>query len=163
MFVNPSMSSRRSLPIRRPSAVVAALLALFLPAIASAYRVYIFRGGDPAADNAVRQAIQDRGHSPNLGIEFKDFDGSQISLADFDVVVILDNTNVSNRVSAAGKSALRDYLLGGGRVVTTGWFLYNLDRDSILAPVSAASGCGAKSSHHVNYIYSGGATGPDRR
>jgi hypothetical protein len=111
--------------------------------IATGVKVYILSGGDPSADNAVSQAIQDRGHSPNLGIPVSSFDGSQVALTDFDVVVILDNTNVSNRMSAAGKSALRNYLLGGGRVVTTEWFLYNLDRDSILAPVLPAVGCGA--------------------
>ena len=115
------MISARGLPIRRLIGIgVAVCLALLLPPLASAARVYIFRGGDPAADDAVRQAIQDRGHTPNLGIGLQDFDGSQVSLADFDVVVILDNASSSGRLNAAGKSALRDYLLGGGRVVKIG-------------------------------------------
>ncbi len=137
------MSSPRSLPIRRLCVGVAVFLSLLLPTVASAARVYIFRGGDPAADDAVRQAIQDRGHTPNLGIEFPSFDGSQISLADFDVIVILDNSNRSGQVSAAGKSALRDYLLGGGRVVTAEWFFYALEGDSILQPVFPATYCSA--------------------
>src|SRR5579864_934588 len=103
------MISSRGLPIRRLIGIgVAVCLALLLPALASAARVYIFRGGDPAADDAVRQAIQDRGHDSNLGIEVLDFDGTQVKLTDFDVVVILDNTNVSYRMGVAGRSALRD-------------------------------------------------------
>jgi uncharacterized protein (TIGR03437 family) len=137
-----SMTPARNIPIRRLSIGVAACLSLLLPAVASAARVYIFRGGDVAADAAVRQAIQDRGHSPNLGIEFPDFDGSQISLNDFDVIVILDNAGSSGRVSAAGKSALRDYLLGGGRVVTAELFFAGLNNDSILAPILPAIYCG---------------------
>src|SRR5258705_12650741 len=102
------MSAARRLPIRRLSSIVAAVLALLLPAVASAARVYIFRGGDPAADDAARQAIQDRGHSANLGIVVSSFNGSQVTLTDFDVVVILDNASLSGRISAAGKTALRD-------------------------------------------------------
>src|SRR5262249_52659127 len=61
--------------------------------IASGVKVYILRGGDTAADTAVAQAVQDRGHSPSLGVATESFDGTQVRLADFDAVVILDNTD----------------------------------------------------------------------
>src|SRR5437879_6191681 len=54
-----TMSLARRLKTRPLSAVVAAFLSLLLPAIASGYRVYIFRGGDSDSDAAVAQAIQD--------------------------------------------------------------------------------------------------------
>src|SRR5262245_42165602 len=104
----------------------AVALALILPGLASAARVYILRGGDPASEDAVRQAIQDRGHSPNLGINSLDFDGTQVKLSDFDVVVLLDNKSIVWQMSATGKAALRDYLLAGGRLVTGEGVIYNL-------------------------------------
>ncbi len=118
---------------------MAGFFALLLPAIASGARVYILSGGDPTSDNAVRQALQNAGHSPNLGIETPDFDGTQVNLSDFDVVVALYNENWQRPMTAAGKSALQSYLLGGGRVVTSEWFIYNLTGDTTLGPLLPAT------------------------
>src|SRR5262249_40547825 len=101
-------------------------LALLFPGAGLAYRVYIFRGGDPASDDAVRQAVQDRGHDPNLGIEAAAFDGTQIPLKDFDVIVIPDTRDIVGNMPNAGRTALRDYLLAGGRVVTSDDFVNRL-------------------------------------
>src|SRR5215831_7140831 len=98
------MSLTRRLKSRWLSSVVAALLSLLVPAVASGYRVYIFRGGDSDSDAAVAQALQDRGHNANLGIATEGFDGTQVRLADFDVVVILDHTARSGRMAVAGRS-----------------------------------------------------------
>jgi len=129
------------MPGRRLSLSVAAFAAL-VPAIASGARVYIFRGGDPAADNAVRQTLQERGHSPNLGIETIDFDGTQVKLADFDVVVVFGNAGFIYRMAAGGKTAIRDYLLGVGRLVTAENFIADLTGDATLGPVLPATSCG---------------------
>jgi uncharacterized protein (TIGR03437 family) len=122
--------------------------------IASGVKVYIFGGGDSAADNAVSQAIQDRGHSPNLGIEAQDYNGSQVTLTDFDVVVILDNASVLYRMPTAGKSALRDYLLGGGRLVTGEFFIQELRAgDPILGPLLPADLCGYGANNTTSITY----------
>src|SRR5215467_12533504 len=115
-------------PGTRLSIVCAAFFCIFAPSSASRYRVYIFRGGELASDNAVRQALQDRGHSPSLGIETKDFDGTQVNLGDFDVVVAISNADGTVRTTS-GKTALRDYLQGGGRLVTTEYFTSSLSSD----------------------------------
>src|SRR5262245_17386184 len=75
-----TMSLAGRLKTRRLSVVVAAFFSLLLPAIASGYRVYIFRGGDADSDSAVAQAVQDRGHKANLGIATVTFDGTQVRL-----------------------------------------------------------------------------------
>jgi hypothetical protein len=98
---------------------------------------------DPAAEDTVRQAIQDRGHDADLGINSSDFDGSQVKLSDFDVVVLLDNKSIIGRMPVAGRAAIRGYLLGGGRVVTGEGVIYDLGGDSALGPLWPASGCGA--------------------
>src|SRR5262249_38470456 len=88
------------------------------------------------------QALQQRGHDANLGIETPDFDGTQVKLADFDAVVVLYNANHLRTMSNAGKSALRDYLISGGRVVTGEWFILNFSSDSTLGPLLPARSCG---------------------
>jgi len=110
--------------------------------VASAVKVYIFSGGDSASDNAVSQAIQDRGHSPSLGIPASSFDGTQVSLTDYDVVVLLDNKFILGRMPAAGRAALRDYLLAGGRLVTGEYTFVELGTDATLSPLWPVTGCG---------------------
>src|SRR5262249_46937478 len=142
------------LKTRRLSVVVAAFLSLLLPAIASGYRVYIFRGGDADSAAAVAQAIEDRGHNANLGIAIESFDGTQVRLADFDAVVILDNTDRSDRMAVSGRSALRDFLLGGGRVIADGNFMNYYGRgDPTLGPVLPASWCGSGSPRSASLAF----------
>src|SRR2546423_15329025 len=56
-------------------------------------------------------------------------------------------------MSAAGKSALRNYLLGGGRVITGEWFIYNLTGDTILGPVLPVTYCGAGARNVASVTY----------
>ena len=114
--------------IRRLSIVCATILLFLLPSVASGYRVYIFRGGEPSSDQAASHALQDRGHSANLGIETGNFDGTQVKLTDFDVVVARYNAN-GGAVGVPGKTALREYLQGGGRLVTSEFFINALGSD----------------------------------
>ncbi len=107
--------------------------------VATGVRVYIFSGGEPASDNAVSQALQNAGHDPNLGVQTPDFDGTQVNLTDFDVVVALYNENWNRPMTAAGKSALQSYLFGGGRLVTAEWFIYDLTGDTTLGPLLPAT------------------------
>src|SRR5262249_54767538 len=73
--------------------------------VTTGVRVYVFRGGDPASESAVSQALQNAGHSVSLGIQLDTFDGTQVSLTDFDAVVALNEDE--KPMTAAGKTALR--------------------------------------------------------
>jgi len=101
----------------------------------SGLKVYILRGGDPASDNAVAQALQERGHVPTLGVETPDWNGSQANLNDFDVVVILITANWARALSSQGIEAIRNYIVNGGAVVTGEWFIWKTFGDQTIGPL----------------------------
>lgn len=87
-----------------------------------AARVYVLEGDDRASDQAVAQALRTRGFSVTRGVNTHLFDGTQATLSDYDVVVVLYTANWSLPVPAGGLAALRSYVEGGGSLVTGEWF-----------------------------------------
>lgn len=87
-----------------------------------AVRVYVLEGGHRASDQAVAQALRDRGFVVTRGVATPDFDGTQANLADYDVLVVLYTANWSTPAIPAGLAAIRAYVEGGGSLVTGEWF-----------------------------------------
>ncbi len=87
-------------------------------------RVYVMSSGDAATDNAVLGALTAGGHSPTLGVQYTEFDGS-IDLSNYDVVYIQANYNWSaGTMPAEGQTYLVNWLSGGRGIVTCEWVLY---------------------------------------
>lgn len=87
-----------------------------------AVRVYVLEGDDRASDLAVAQALRARGFSVARGVNTHVFDGTQATLSDYDVVVVLYTANWNLPVPPAGLDAIRAYVEGGGSLVTGEWF-----------------------------------------
>jgi hypothetical protein len=129
-----------------------AVLFLFIPSWVWSMQVYVLRGGDAASDSAVINALQARSHTPIVGVETPDFDGTQANLIDFDAVVILYNANWSRPLLSAGALAIRDYVAQGGGVVTSEWFIWRVHSDAILGPLMPVGQyCGYNSTPVTTY------------
>jgi len=91
---------------------------------ADASTVYVLRGGNPTSDAAPIDALTARGHLVTSGVESVNWDGTQEDLSQYDVVLILNNFNWSGSMPIAGRTALVDYVVGGGGIVTSEWLNY---------------------------------------
>lgn len=121
------------------------VLLLFSPSQAWALNVYVMGGGDAPSDTGVINALQERGHVVTQGVETPDWDGTQANLNDFDVVVLLYNSNWTRSLTPAGIATTRDYIANGGAVVTGEWFIWGVfaaqaDDLAPLMPVSEYCG-----------------------
>ncbi|NTU84823.1 MAG: hypothetical protein HGA45_36575 [Chloroflexales bacterium] len=114
---------------------------------ASAARIYVLRGGDPESDNAVIQALIDRGFAVTSGVVTPAFDGSQVALADYDVLVVLYNANWAQPVPPDGLNAIRDYVTGGGGLVTGEWFGWR----GQLSEIMPSQNCGWNTAAETTY------------
>ena len=62
---------------------------LVAPTEASAARVLLLRSGDAASDTAAQRALEDRGHTVQMGPNVLDFTGTQANPAAFHVTIAL--------------------------------------------------------------------------
>ena len=98
--------------------------ALILAAQAGAVNVYVLSSGSTAIDDAVSLALTSRGHTVTVGVQWVNFDGTQ-SLSGFQTVYFQANENWSlGDMPQAGQMALRDWVSGGGRLVTAEWVIW---------------------------------------
>jgi hypothetical protein len=122
---------------------VTGVLAVLAPT-ARAVNVYVLSSGDSATDSAVIQVLVQHGHTATLGVEFPDFDGMQ-SLAGFQTVYMQANDNwYKSPMPVAGQQLIVNWLLGGGRLVTSEW-VTNISEGSFpiirpLLPLHSPSG-----------------------
>jgi hypothetical protein len=99
------------------------LLASITPAARGA-TVYVLSSGDAATDDAVVQALASRGHTVVLGVQYSDFNGMQ-SLAGINTVYLQANFNWgAASMPPAGQQMILNWVLGGGRLVTSEWATY---------------------------------------
>jgi hypothetical protein len=88
--------------------------------------VYIMSGGNKFSDQAVMEALIARGHTPTLGVEAWQWNGTQANLKDFEAVVLLNNYNwEAPGMQTAGQDALLKYVSQGGGLVTGEYLIYN--------------------------------------
>jgi hypothetical protein len=100
------------------------LTALALAVPASAANVYVFSSGDEATDRYLMSTLTGCGHTATLGVQFMNFDGT-ISLAGYQAVYLQASANWSaGELPAAGALQLRNWVDGGGRLVTSEWVTY---------------------------------------
>jgi uncharacterized repeat protein (TIGR01451 family) len=104
--------------------VVAAVFAWFGFSKAQASNVYVLLGGNATSDATVIDALTAGGHVVTAGVQTSVWDGTQANLNDYDVVVVLDNFNYISMIPVAGRTALVDYVSGGGGIVTSEWLNY---------------------------------------
>ena len=98
-------------------------LAASLPA--SAANVLVLSSGDPAIDNAVIAALTSRGHTCTLGAPFYQQSFTAPSLAPYQTVYMQANNNWNlGEISATAGLNLRNWVQGGGRLVTSEWVTY---------------------------------------
>lgn len=144
---------------RRLLALMAALLLIVLlgagtrPAQAiplpqtPADRILVLRGGDTASDNAVLQALGERGFDVVSGPQSTAFDGPRGALDEFDVVVVLYNANWQTPMRPAGVNEIERFVEKGGGLVTGEWTLWR----SQLAPLMPAVHCGWNNAATTTY------------
>jgi hypothetical protein len=131
--------------------VLAVMLLAGTPSVWAA-KIYVLRGGDPASDEEVVKALQERGHTVTWGVEAINWDGYQAELRDFQAVVILYNFNYLEAMPKPGLTALANYISGGGRVVTGEWFHYQITRNNLLPGLlPVGEYCGRNSAPSTTY------------
>ena len=91
---------------------------------AQASTVYVLLGGDATSDSDAIDALSAGGHVVTAGVQTTVWDGTQANLNDYDVVVVLYNFNWTGMIPVAGRTALVDYVSGGGGIVTSEWLNY---------------------------------------
>ncbi len=96
--------------------------------------VYLLSSGSSAAaaanDQVIANALTARGMDVTVGVEWSDWNGTQIDLSMVDVVVFLNSYNWNGSdMPLAGQNALIDFVNGGGGLITAGSVGYNT-RDS---------------------------------
>jgi len=87
-------------------------------------KVYLLTGGYFPSDCAAIQALSDGGFDVTPGVAAPAWDGTQVYLDDFSVVVILHNANWPSALQQSGIDALVDFAATGGGVVTGEWTLW---------------------------------------
>ncbi len=110
-------------------------------------RVYVLRGGNAASDDAVVQALRERGLEVVSGVETPAFDGTQVRLRDFDVLVVLYTQNWQTPPLEAGLQAIERFVDQGGGLVTGEWFGWR----GRLAALMPAINCGWNSAASTAY------------
>lgn len=111
--------------------------------------IYVLSGGDADADAAVVEVLETAGHQVTLGVETPEWDGTQVNLHDYDVVVMLYNENWSSAPQSAGMRALNAYLRTGGGLITGEWFIWR--GSSELTEFLPATNCGWNSQGSTRY------------
>ena len=90
--------------------------------------VYVMSGGPATSDQVVIDALTARGYDAVLGAQPHEWTGLQADLADFDVVVILNNYNWDEgSMPATGETDLLNYVENGGGLVTGEWLIWNIE------------------------------------
>ena len=117
-------SLRGSAFSRSMMAVLTVFLGWFGFSPAQASTVYVLLGGNASSDASVIDALSAGGHVVTAGVQTAVWDGTQANLNDYDVVVVLDNFNYITVIPVAGRTALVDYVSGGGGIVTSEWLNY---------------------------------------
>jgi hypothetical protein len=118
--------------------------------------VYVMSGGNASGDQAVLDALIARGHTPTLGVEPRQWDGSQRNLQSFDVVVLLNNYNwATPDMPAGGQKALLEFVSRGGGLVTGEWLTWNIaeaGRGTVVAPMIPAFTMGYDYASTTTYV-----------
>jgi hypothetical protein len=118
--------------MRTPALI--ASLALALPA--SAANVYVLSSGDGYIDNYVLTILLAHGHTCTLGPQFYNFGGTPP--AGTQTVYLQANNNwYLGEMSAAAGLALRNWVQGGGRLVTCEWVTYYATTGGAFAPIAS--------------------------
>jgi hypothetical protein len=116
--------------------VTIGLLAAAQSAVAS--NVYIMSSGDSALDALVVSALQARGHTAIIGVQYSGFDGSQ-SLAGFQTVYLQANENwAAGDMPLAGQTVLLNFVASGGGLVTSEWSVWKAAANSGFALLGPA-------------------------
>ena len=103
---------------------------------ASAANIYVFSSGNAAIDNAVISTLNSRGHTCTLGVQFYQYTGQ--SLAAYQTAYLQANDNwYRGEMSAAGGTALRNWVQAGGRLVTSEWVTYYSGTGDPFAPIAS--------------------------
>ena len=141
-----SLSSRR---FRTLSLLILGLsgLAAVVPAQAQT-SVYILTGGNSQSDLLVADSLRAAGFNVTLGVQTPSWNATQARLNEYDALVMLNNTNWRGKMGETGAASIRDFVRGGGGVITGEWLTYNAQWNSALAeflPTTYAGFTGAES------------------
>ncbi|MFV9503794.1 MAG: hypothetical protein AB4911_04430 [Oscillochloridaceae bacterium umkhey_bin13] len=109
--------------------------------------VYLFTGGHQPSDEAVAATLRERGFNVTVGLNTALFDGSQVNLADYKVVIPTYNNNWATPIPAQGVIALREYVLNGGSLVLGEWFGWRGQMQDLMPVVN----CGWNSVGETSY------------
>lgn len=113
-----------------------------------AANVYVLSTGDTDIDASVQATLDDFGHTVLMGVQASEFH-SGAALEGYEAVLFLYNRNYANRMPNDGQTALRDYVLNGGGLVTGEWLIYT--NPSILGEVLPATPNGWNSASPITY------------
>ncbi len=106
--------------------VVIGLAGISSPALA--LRAYVLSCGDAGDDQAVLNVISNAGYKAVLGPDLSKYDGTQVKLSKFDVVVLLYSHNYkTDDMPLVGQATIRSFVKAGGGLITGEWTLYESD------------------------------------
>ncbi len=112
-----------------------AVLAVSAPA--SAANVLVLSSGSAPIDNAVIAALTAHGHTCTLGAPFYQQSFTAQSLAPYQTVYMQANNNwILGEISATAGLNLRNWVHGGGRLVTSEWVTYYSTPGEAFAPLT---------------------------
>jgi uncharacterized protein (TIGR03437 family) len=103
--------------MRYRSILILLCASVLLPWNMHAARVLLLVSGDVNSDHEAQRAIEEHGHTVTVGPNILDFTGSQVNIASYDVTVVV--YPLTGAPNSLGVLALRSYLIGGGRLITT--------------------------------------------
>jgi len=109
------------------------VLSCLISTNALAANVYVMSTGNAAGDSALINTLTSFGHTPTLGVQKQNFDGTQ-SLAGYGVVLLTDSYNWTvSGMPATGQTALLSYVNNGGGLITSEWTLWAGGQFGIIA------------------------------
>ncbi|NJM05937.1 hypothetical protein HC891_06650 [Candidatus Gracilibacteria bacterium] len=110
-------------------------------------RVYLLRGGDKPADDAVSVALREAGFDVIEGVESHQFDGTQADLRAYNTIVLLHTKNWQQALNSDGIRAISDYVANGGGLVTG----ERVIAEGEFVDIAPASSCGTSKADATEY------------
>jgi hypothetical protein len=115
-------------------------------------RIYLLRGGHDPSDRAVADALQVRGTRVDAGPLGADFIGAEVTLANYDIVLVLSHADQARTLTAAGIAALDAYVRGGGSLITGEWLAQQAATlGGPLADLLPVTACGRNDAPQTSY------------
>ncbi|MCB1047760.1 MAG: choice-of-anchor D domain-containing protein, partial [Calditrichaeota bacterium] len=83
--------------------------------------------GNEATSDVIQDVLLEAGYSSVIVSDDGIYNGTNPSPVEFDLVIYPDGINYGSNMPTSGQTALRDYVLSGGGLITTEWVSYEIE------------------------------------